>query len=336
MRMHGLSAVMLMAAVVWGGVGHAAAPAGEYVNAEHKLVGKIWDVAAKQFITAEALAGELRRADYVLLGETHDNRQHHEYQSWAIEQLLKAARRPPVAFEMITPAKLSVLPAQETLTSDALFDALEWDKSGWPARDYYRPLFDTVLAAELPIRAANLERADLRAMVVAGPTGLPEDIAVLVNSVVLSEQDKAGLREEIAESHCGMLPEQHVDALSLSQRVRDAVMGRALADGRGEHGVVLIAGNGHVRLDRGVPAYVRAADPARSLRAVAWQEVRAEMQSPQDYAAVWAAPSLPFDFVWFTARVERPDPCEEFREHVKKMGNGGAGNTGNANQAQPK
>lgn len=308
---------MLLVATGWWSVASAASP--EYRLLDHALIEQIWDVAAKRFIDRDTLARELARADYVLLGETHDNPQHHEHQAWAIEQLLKVRRKPPVAFEMIIPPQLAKLPASGELTADRLFDLLDWDNSGWPDRSYYRPLFETVLAAGLPVRAANLERAELRGLIQGGSAGLPADVAELLQRVTLSEQDAAGLRQEIADSHCGALPTQQVDGLSLGQQVRDAVMARALVKARSEHGAVLIAGNGHVRSDRGAPAYVRAADPQRRLRSLAWQEVREEMPVPNDYAAVWAAPSLPFDFVWFTARVARPDPCETFRKHMRQM-----------------
>jgi len=28
---------------------------------------------------------------------------------------------------------------------------------------------------------------------------------------------------------------------------------------------------------------------------------------------------LPFDYVWFTPRVDESDPCEKFREQLEKM-----------------
>lgn len=308
-------AAFMLVATTWSTA--VLAEAVEYRLTGHALVGKIWDVAAQRFVDRSTLAGELARADYVLLGETHDNPQHHVHQAWAVEQLISAGRRPPVAFEMITPPQLARLPPDQKLTVERLFDELDWDHSGWPDRAYYQPLFETVLAAELPLRDANLDRAQLRHVIQGGAAGLPPDIAELLQQVTLSEQDITGLHQEIAESHCGALPSQHVEGMSLGQRVRDAVMARAMVEARNQHGAILIAGNGHVRLDRGAPAYVRAADRKRSLRSVAWQEVREEMAAPNDYAAVWAAPGLPFDFVWFTARVERPDPCEAFREHMR-------------------
>jgi hypothetical protein len=42
-----------------------------------------------------------------------------------------------------------------------------------------------------------------------------------------------------------------------------------------------------------------------------------EVLDAEAYAKHWGAQQLPFDYVWFTPRVDRPDPCEQFRQHMK-------------------
>jgi uncharacterized iron-regulated protein len=81
------------------------------------------------------------------------------------------------------------------------------------------------------------------------------------------------------------------------QLARDAVMADLLRE-HGARGAVLLAGNGHVRRDLGVPRWL--ADPDRVF-AVGYLE---EGDEP---------PPGAFDAVVVTARVERPDPCEAFR-----------------------
>src|SRR5215204_1457467 len=43
----------------------------------HPLTGRIWDVASGEFIDRPALIMRLARAEFVLLGEKHDNPDHH-------------------------------------------------------------------------------------------------------------------------------------------------------------------------------------------------------------------------------------------------------------------
>ncbi|WP_319531088.1 hypothetical protein [uncultured Cohaesibacter sp.] len=58
---------------------------------------------------------------------------------------------------------------------------------------------------------------------------------------------------------------------------------------------VLIAGNGHVRRDRGVPMFLDASDKAVSIALI---EVIRGQTDPQSYSAF--DPKL-YDYVWFTA-----------------------------------
>jgi hypothetical protein len=38
-------------------------------------------------------------------------------------------------------------------------------------------------------------------------------------------------------------------------------------------------------------------------------EVATGRTAPTDYAERFGGPRLPFDYVWFTARADAPDPC---------------------------
>jgi uncharacterized iron-regulated protein len=96
-----------------------------------------------------------------------------------------------------------------------------------------------------------------------------------------------------------------------AQRARDAVMAAAML-GHAESGAVLIAGSGHGRLDFGVPVYLAHRRPQARVVSVALVEVESGKTVPHDYSALAnAAGSAPaFDFVWFTPRAQRKEPCE--------------------------
>src|SRR5512145_789768 len=68
---------------------------------DHDLVGKLWLPAEQRFVTPEEVVTRARTADVVLLGETHDNADHHALQAWMVGRLMAAGKRPLVAFEMI-------------------------------------------------------------------------------------------------------------------------------------------------------------------------------------------------------------------------------------------
>jgi uncharacterized iron-regulated protein len=75
-------------------------------------------------------------------------------------------------------------------------------------------------------------------------------------------------------------------------------------------GAVLIAGAGHTRLDRGVPYYLRLAEPDASIVSIAFREVASGSTSPRDEE------SAAYDYVWFTPRASDEDPCAAFK-HAK-------------------
>src|SRR5690348_2390749 len=68
---------------------------------DHPLTGRIWDVSSTRFINRETLVNRLAGADFVLLGERHDNPDHHLLQAEVLRSLIAVGRRPAVGFEML-------------------------------------------------------------------------------------------------------------------------------------------------------------------------------------------------------------------------------------------
>jgi uncharacterized iron-regulated protein len=97
-----------------------------------------------------------------------------------------------------------------------------------------------------------------------------------------------------------------------AQRARDAQMAERMVAAQRD-GTVLIAGAGHVRSDRGVPAYLATRAPGTTVATVAFVEVAAAHAAPAAYAERFGVARLPFDFVWFTARADDVDPCARMR-----------------------
>src|ERR671930_1251825 len=102
----GYTAAVLVLCTWHIGMGQASAP-GEPWQArfgqDHPLVGQIWDVEAARLIDTTTLVQRLTAGRFVLLGEKHDNPDHHRLQAWILKQLSVAGRRPAVAFETFTP-----------------------------------------------------------------------------------------------------------------------------------------------------------------------------------------------------------------------------------------
>jgi hypothetical protein len=139
------------------------------------------------------------------------------------------------------------------------------------------------------------------------------DPAPLGLNLPLPEDVRAAMAAEQMAAHCDALPAEIAADMVESQRLRDAAFADTVLRGRalGEGPVILIAGAGHARTDRAVPAYLAAAAPHLNVVSVAFVEVGPE--GPDGLAHGDDDAPAPFDFLWFTEPFDRGDPCEGFR-----------------------
>jgi uncharacterized iron-regulated protein len=288
---------------------------------DHPLVGKVWETKAGSWVDPSALTARAARADFVLLGEQHDNPDHHRLQASILASMVRAGTRPAVLLEMLDTEQDAIVEkyrAAPGSTARGLGPALDWDKGGWPAWSFYLPIAEVAFDSGLLLASANLPRAAVRAIVRDGLSGVPpERVSSLGLDVPLAAPLEASLEEEMRSSHCGQLPEAMVAPMALAQRARDGQMAARLIEvERPGTPVALIAGSGHVRTDRGVAMRLREAKPEARVLSVAFVEVDAALTAPEAYAPRFRAVRLPFDFAWFTPRAKDDDPCAGFHVHA--------------------
>ncbi len=295
------------------------------LHQDHPLAGRVWVPSDRRFATAGEVYGALQDADFVLVGEKHNNADHHRYQSLLIREMLAQRRQPAIVFEMLTENQQAALDshlADSPRDSAGIGEAVGWEARGWPAWRMYQPIADAALAYDAPLRAGGLDREATRAVSSQGVEALG---AARARRLRLDEPIgaamRAGMRGEIHESHCGQLPEQMLDPMVTVTLAKDAVMAGAMIRGRalpGRDSALLIAGTGHVRADWGVPWHLRKLAPDARIVSVGLVEVVADETEPGAYAAAFDG-GLPFDFVWFAPRVDDDDPCEVFAEQLRQM-----------------
>lgn len=298
----------------WAGVNEA--PPSE--PSDHPLAGRIWQPDGGRWLTPDSVAERALAAGIVLLGETHDNAGHHALQAWMVRRLAAAGRRPATAFEMIDTD-------QQTRVDDHRADlpglgaAVDWDSRGWPTWEQYRPIAEATLAAGGGLYAANLPR-ELTRRIAKGAESRDEDERFGLDTELTAAVSRA-MAEEIRDGHCNMLPEAAVPAMVRVQRARDAALAEVVADqaSRPEMGpVVLIAGAGHTRTDRAVPARLKQLVPGVRVFSLAFIEVEAGETDPAAYGALQGVARPPFDAVWFTPKAEREAPCAQMERHMRK------------------
>jgi uncharacterized iron-regulated protein len=262
------------------------------------VLGLVALVAVTPACAAEIGAGALDHlppADVVILGEVHDNPSHHRNQARAVAAIGPRA----LVFEMLTEAQAARMPADRR-DAGRVARALGWDRSGWPDFAMYHPILLAAPAArvfggDLPSGAVAQSLQDGAAAAFgaeAAPYGLAEP---------LDPADQSAREAEMQAAHCDALPPEVLPGMVEAQRLRDATLARAVVRAWRQSGgpVVLIAGTGHARTDRGVPAVLARAAPELSVLAVGQIEGA-------------AAPVQPFDLWIVTGVAPRGDPCAGF------------------------
>jgi uncharacterized iron-regulated protein len=289
----------------------------------HNLTGRIWDVSSAQFIDRETLVKRLARADFVLLGERHDNPDHHTLQAEVLRSLIALGRRPVVGFEMLGRDDASAIVNHLAIapTDAAGFGkAVNWNQRGWPDWAMYQPIAEAALQAKLRIVGTNLPLATARKMSRDGLAALePQVIRELDLDRPPPEPVFARMAADIRDAHCGYAPEKSLKPMVDVQRARDAQMAQSLIAAGDPDGAILVAGAGHVRNDYGIPVYIRAKAPDKRVISIAFVEIDTQKTEPQSYALPYLNGRLPFDYVWFTPRVDDEDPCEKFKSQFERM-----------------
>lgn len=298
---------------------------------DHPLAGKVWSSAAGAFVEPAEVARWVARARFVLLGEIHDNRDHHALQAHLVGAAARE-RRPALVLEMLTrdlqPAVSAYLAAGGSAAGFG--EAVGWADLGWPDYAIYRPILEQAVANGLAVVAADTPRAERRRVAQEGAAALgAERAAALALDRPLPEPARDLLLDELEAGHCGLMPRERLAPMLIVQRLRDATLADALlsAEARDGQGAVLIAGTGHTRRDLGVPWYLAAREPQRpsgptedgqpadGIVAVAFVEVVEGRTEPTAYAE-----AAGHDVMWFTPRAERADPCEELRKQFGTSG----------------
>ena len=300
------------------GLSQAGEQAPVLVNTQHLLVNKILDVKAGQFIDEAALISRILNSEYLLLGENHDNRRHHQLEAQVIDWLRQQQMPASVSFEMITHQQAALVKQHSYTSSAQLIKLLNQEKNNWFYKRDYQVVFDSVIAAGFELLPANLNRKKISQIIEQGETKLPEEIGQMLTGSPLSAKQISDLQNEIVQAHCNMIPPEATKPMVLVQRVRDAVMSLSLLNSQADR-KVLVAGAGHTRVDRGVPFYLHDQVKDARIVSLAFQEVKQEATHIKDYVERWDGQGLPFDYVWFTPAAQRADPCVTLKHRFKQQ-----------------
>ena len=252
------------------------------------LAGKIWDLNNRHFITEKVLVSEIAKSDWVLLGENHENEEHHAIEQNLIEAISDAGKLGNVALEMANQKQQDALDKHRN-NQLVTKEELNWS-SGWPW-DWYGGLVKTALAEAQRVIATDLTRDQQMQAYMNDEIELP------------TGPYREFMDDILYESHCGKLPKSQLSNMLRVQIARDKAMHSALINNNTNKVDVFIAGTMHTRYDTGIPL-LGELNSKTILMVSAGPEMDPGKYIPESYKDNPIA-----DYIIFTSETEPVDHC---------------------------
>ena len=226
------------------------------------------DPASGAQLAPDALTAGMAARPVVLLGEQHDNAEHHRWQLHTLAAL--HGRRPDmvIGFEMFprrVQASLDDWVAGK-LDVEGFLEASEWQRVWGFDPELYLPLFHFARQNRVPMVAMNVDRALVSRVGDEGWAAVPEaERAELSDPRPASAAYRQSLaevyREHLAESERerdleAIMAEEAFGRFVEAQLTWDRAMAEALVEARGRHPEALlvgIVGRGHIEHGHGIP-----------------------------------------------------------------------------------
>ncbi len=267
-------------------------------------------------VSLPELLTDIEDARVILIGEAHDQFDHHRVQLTVIRELMQTGKSVVIAMEMFQRPQQPVLDrwSEGILTEAQFLKDVDWDTT-W-AMDYglYRGLLDEARIHHLKVLALNVPRERVRKVAEAGIEGLSPEEAAQLPKMDLSNRDHRTYINAIYKRHTEGSA-KGFERFYEAQCLWDEGMAETLSDflrspeGQGKT-VVVIAGTGHVVFYFGIPKrfYRRTPLPLKTIVLKEWEKDLAE-----DQDLTFVSPTRPVaDYLWVT----RPNPPEKKRPRI--------------------
>jgi uncharacterized iron-regulated protein len=245
------------------------------------------DGARPAAVAAGALLDEVAQRDVVLLGESHEEADHHRWQLHTLAAL--HSRRPDmvIGFEMFPRRVQPVLDrwVAGELTPAQLLAETKWDEIWNVPAELYLPLFDFARLHRVPMVALNVDRKLIQAVAGKGWDAVPPAEREGLSRPAAAPKAYLAELERVYRDHRERTPfKNFVEA----QQTWDRAMAEALARQPRSRLAVGVMGAGHLRHGYGVALQLRDLGVRRiaTLLPVAPDECRSLVAGVADAAFV--------------------------------------------------
>ena len=149
-----------------------------------------------------------RNADFILIGEGHTVPCDHLMQARLMQALSDSGQRFTVGLEMFPIDHQPLLDKVNagSVPLDQFANATDWKKAWGYDFDLYRPVFETVYARKLPLRALNVPQSIVKKVSRGGISSLaPEERALLPAKIIPASDAQRAALQEMFDAHRAMV-----------------------------------------------------------------------------------------------------------------------------------
>jgi uncharacterized iron-regulated protein len=202
----------------------------------------------------------------VLLGESHQEAEHHRWQLHTIAALFSHRPEMVLGFEMFPRRVQPVLDrwSKGELNETAFLREVDWSQIWGIASELYLPLFHFARMHRLPMLALNVDRATNRRVAAQGFASVPSTAREDVGDPAPGSSSYRDRLFEWFKRHPAAGEDARADSEAFERFVRaqlfwDRAMAEAIAGARRDGSLVVgIMGRGHVEYGDGVPHQLAA------------------------------------------------------------------------------
>jgi uncharacterized iron-regulated protein len=275
---------------------------------------EIYTIPEGEKISFDQLITRIDSSKVIFVGEAHDQIEHHHIQLRILQGLLAKGKEVVVAMEMFHRSQQPVLDrwSQGGLKEREFRKETNWDVTWGIDYQLYRGILDEARNRHLKVLALNVDREWVSHVAKNGIKGLSPEDRNKLPEMDLSDKEHRTYIRRIYNNHRGGLSKDF-ERFYESQALWDEGMAETLSEflkspeSQGKT-ILVIAGNGHIVFDFGIPKrfYRRTPFPFRTLVMKEWtKEADQDLVSPPTSAPL-------ADFLWVT----RSNPPEQKRPRI--------------------
>lgn len=220
-------------------------------------LGTIIDLHNGEKLTSQELLTRVAPQPRLIVGEKHDNAQHHLIEMWLIKNLPQQRPQGSVLLEMLTiDQQPRVDQLKKWLKDDPMVregriqTLINWQQ-GWPWEMYHGVVMQT-LRTPYPLLVANLSREQVQS--------LYKNPQLPAGKISTAPQVQNAIRETIVTMHDGKIEPAQLKAMLAIQQQRDRFMAQQLLAAPAP--AMLIAGGYHAAKTMGVPLHMQDLAPS--------------------------------------------------------------------------